>query len=204
MDTRQYQELLEDVRIDMAEAQRAVAEMRSLEAYIQRKLEAKGGSDGHYDELLSDVRRDVAGVDKDLVELRGVEGYLLRKLKGDRGGADSFPAARSSPGNPVMTGAATRSSAPTPLAPRATAVGAAAEPMAASEPVEPVVEIEPAGSGSSKPPAKKLMPLTKPAVARDKPQPRPAEKPKLRPSASEEMDANVTVEFGPDGFPMER
>ena len=189
MDTRQYQELLEDVRIDMAEAQRAVAEMRSLETYIQRKLDAKGGSDNHYSELLNDVRRDVGGVDKELSELRGVESYLLRKLKGDRGG-ESFG------GRPASN--------PPAVAAPAARPGAISPPTAAEARPEqaPIVEFEPADPSKSKPPAKKLMPLTKPAALRDKPLPKPAEKPKLRPSPSEEMDANVTVEFGPDGFPM--
>ena len=185
MDTQQYQDLLEDVRIDMAESQRAVAEMRSLETYVNRKLEAKGGNDSHYQELLSDVRRDISGVDKELNELRGVESYLLRKLKGNRGGGESF-APRPAASNPAGAGAP--------------AANAPAE-AGSDDDSESVVEFEPVGS-NSKSGGKKLMPLTRPAAMRDRPSSKPPEKPKLRPSPSPEPDANVTVEFGPDGFPM--
>jgi hypothetical protein len=186
MDTQQYQDLLEDIRIDMAESQRAITEMRSLETYVQRKLEAKGGNDGHYQELLTDVRRDISGVDKELTELRGVENYLLRKLKGNRGG-ESFGA------RPSAAGAAATQPAPPP--------GAPAEAATSSEDSEDVVEFEPVGS-SSKPGGKKPIPLTRPAAMRDRPAPKPLEKPKPRPTPMQEPDANVTVEFGPDGFPM--
>jgi hypothetical protein len=134
MDTRQYQELLEDVQIDIAEAERAAAEMRSLESYIQRKLEAKGGGDNHYSDLLNDVRRDVAGADREMSELRGVESYLRRKLKGDRAGESFGGRAGAAPFG----------------APAADA--------------QDVVEFEPAEAAKSKPPLKKPMPLMKPAT----------------------------------------
>jgi len=170
MDAALYQKLLEDVQSDLAQMSPRLAELQSVESFLNQRLESAKDK-ASYQNVLTDIAADIERQNHWVSELQRIDRFVSNRL--NKPGFKFEPAPE-----PVVPA----QPAPKPI-PAKPPIESAAKPILAKQP----------------PPVKK--PDPKPVAKDDDTKDEPPQHVKgLQgvPAAS----SGMTIEFGPDGFPI--
>lgn len=121
MSVEHFQQLLEEVQIDVSNAEREIADLQGILKYVERK-QSDGGSDA-YSAMQKEVQQDIESAEARIVEMRQVETYARTKLQAAGGSVPEFKVPdKEEPKKPEPKKAPPKKSAPK-KAPEAAAGG---------------------------------------------------------------------------------